>query len=111
MSPVRRSLARFFPMLTAIATELVNHLKKHFAIMYRLFRALYTRKEDQPTQAEIDLARGNVPTDGDAAKAYLGKVESATESILKGLERQAMKAHEKAHVFFLTSFPLSPLAH
>jgi hypothetical protein len=98
-------------MLTAIATELVNHLKKHFAIMYRLFRALYTRKEDQPTQAEIDLARGNVPTDGDAAKAYLGKVESATGSILKGLERQAMKAHEKAHVFFLTSFPLSPLAH
>ncbi|KAJ7867484.1 hypothetical protein B0H14DRAFT_3441698 [Mycena olivaceomarginata] len=37
------------------------------------------------------LPRGNVPADGDAAKAYLGKVETATSSILKGLERQARK--------------------
>lgn len=60
--------------------------------MYRLFLALYTRKDVPPTDAEINLARGNVPADGDAAKAYLGKVETATSSILKGLERQAKKA-------------------
>lgn len=60
--------------------------------MYRLFLALYTRKDAPPTQAEVDLARGDVPADGEAAKAYLGKVETATASILKGLERQAKKA-------------------
>jgi hypothetical protein len=60
--------------------------------MYRLFRAFYTRKDVPPTQGEVDLARGDIPADGEAAKAYLGKVETATSSILKGLERQAQKA-------------------
>jgi hypothetical protein len=60
--------------------------------MFRLFLALYARKDVPPTQGEIDLARGNVSADADAAKAYLGKVENATENIMKGLERQAKKA-------------------
>ncbi|KAJ7922597.1 hypothetical protein B0H13DRAFT_1534487, partial [Mycena leptocephala] len=71
--------------------KLTTHLKNDFPIMYRLFLALYTRKDVPPTEAEVNLARGNVPADGDAAKAYLGKVETATSSILKGLERQAKK--------------------
>jgi hypothetical protein len=54
--------------------------------------ALYARKNVPPTQGEVDLARGNVSADADAAKAYLGKVEDATDSIMKGLERQAKKA-------------------
>lgn len=68
--------------------------------MYRLFLALYTRKDEPPTQAEVDLARGNVPAYGEAAKAYLGKVEHAADSILKGLERQAKKA-QVFHYFIL----------
>ncbi|KAJ7692729.1 hypothetical protein B0H17DRAFT_914150, partial [Mycena rosella] len=72
--------------------KLTTHLKNDLPIMYRLFLALYTRKDQPPTQGEIDLARGNVPADGEAAKAYLGKVENAASSILKSLERQAKKA-------------------
>lgn len=68
--------------------------------MYRLFLALYTRKDVPPTAGEVDLARGNVPADGEAAKAYLGKVETATQSILKGLERQAKKAQVFVQLYF-----------
>ncbi|KAF8184311.1 hypothetical protein K438DRAFT_2161513, partial [Mycena galopus ATCC 62051] len=81
-------------------TKLVNHLESSFPIMYRLFLALYTRKDECPTQAEIDLAQGNVPADTAAAKVYLGTVESTTASILKSLEVQAKKAHEKTHGVF-----------
>jgi hypothetical protein len=81
----------WFPVLMNYS-ELTTLLKNDFPIMYRLFLALYTRKDAPPTQAEVDLARGNIPADGEAARAYLGKVETATASILKGLERQAKKA-------------------
>ncbi|KAF8170047.1 hypothetical protein K438DRAFT_1773969 [Mycena galopus ATCC 62051] len=79
-------------------TKLVNHLKSTFPIMSRLFLALYTRKDERPTQAEIDLAHGNVPADAEAAKVYLGTVETTTSNILKSLEAQAKKVHEKTHV-------------
>ncbi|KAJ7938819.1 hypothetical protein B0H13DRAFT_1851401 [Mycena leptocephala] len=72
--------------------KLTTHLKNNFPIMYRLFCALYTRKDLPPTQSEVDLAHGDIPLDGEAAKEYLGKIENATSSILKGLERQAKKA-------------------
>ncbi|KAJ7628082.1 hypothetical protein B0H17DRAFT_861227, partial [Mycena rosella] len=68
--------------------KLTTDLKNDLPIMYRLFLALYTRKDQPPTQGEIDLARGNVPADGEAAKAYLGKVENAASSILKSLARR-----------------------
>ncbi|KAJ7495644.1 hypothetical protein B0H11DRAFT_1910397 [Mycena galericulata] len=71
---------------------LTTHLKKEFPVMYRLYWALYTRKDEPPTQHEIQLARGDVPIDSEAAKAYLGKLESATASIIKSLENQAKKA-------------------
>ncbi|KAJ6609173.1 hypothetical protein B0H10DRAFT_2194010 [Mycena sp. CBHHK59/15] len=71
---------------------LTTHLKKEFPVMYRLYCALYTRREEPPTQQEIELARGDVPIDSEAAKAYLGKVETATANILKSLEVQAKKA-------------------
>lgn len=64
--------------------------------MYRLYCALYTRKDELPTQQEIELARGDAPIDGDAAKAYLGKVETATANIIKSLETQAKKARASA---------------
>ncbi|KAJ7149110.1 hypothetical protein C8R46DRAFT_1044381 [Mycena filopes] len=72
--------------------ELVTHLKNGFLIMYCLFQALYTRKDVPATKGEINLAHGDIPSDGDTAKAYLGKVETATSSILKGLEKKARKA-------------------
>lgn len=82
----------FIPVLPIKSIpELTTHLKNDFPIMYRLFLALYTRKDVPPTEAEVNLARGNVPADGNAAKEYLGKVETATSSIMKGLERQAKK--------------------
>ncbi|KAJ7808621.1 hypothetical protein B0H13DRAFT_2385778 [Mycena leptocephala] len=60
---------------------LTTHLKNDFPVM-----------DEPPTQQEIDLARGDVPIDSDAAKAYLGKVETATANIIKSLENQAKKA-------------------
>ncbi|KAJ7917265.1 hypothetical protein B0H13DRAFT_1608453 [Mycena leptocephala] len=84
--------------------KLTTHLKNDFPIMYRLFLALYTCKDVPPTEAEVNLARGNVPADGDAAKAYLGKVETATSSILKGLERQAKKV--QVYCVSLIFFPV-----
>ncbi|KAJ7440564.1 hypothetical protein B0H11DRAFT_1669251, partial [Mycena galericulata] len=71
---------------------LTTHLRKEFPVMYRLYWALYTRKDEPPTQHEIQLARGDVPIDSEAAKAYLGKLESATANIIKSLENQAKKA-------------------
>ncbi|KAJ6481152.1 hypothetical protein C8R45DRAFT_1151991 [Mycena sanguinolenta] len=71
---------------------LTTHLKKDFPVMYRLYQALYTRKDEPPTAQEVELARGNVPVDSEAAKTYLGKVEYATANILKSLENQAKKS-------------------
>ncbi|KAJ7797367.1 hypothetical protein B0H13DRAFT_1674519, partial [Mycena leptocephala] len=71
---------------------LTTHLRKDFPVMYRLYQALYTRRDEPPTPQEIDLARGNVPVDSEAAKIYLGKVESATTNIIKSLENQAKKS-------------------
>jgi hypothetical protein len=71
---------------------LITHLRKDFPVMYRLYQALHTRRDEPPTPQEIDLARGNVPVDSDAAKIYLGKVESATANIIKSLENQAKKS-------------------
>lgn len=64
--------------------------------MYRLHCALYTCKDKLPAQQEIEPPRGGVPIDGDAAKAYLGKVETATANIIKSLETQAKKARASA---------------
>lgn len=64
--------------------------------MYRLYQALYTRRDEPPTQQEIELAHGDVPVDAEAAKTYLGKVESATENIIKSLENQAKKSRVRA---------------
>ncbi|KAJ6472270.1 hypothetical protein DFH09DRAFT_954153, partial [Mycena vulgaris] len=41
------------------ALELTTHLKNDFPIMYRLFLALYTRKDSPPVDGEVELARGN----------------------------------------------------
>ncbi|KAJ6609422.1 hypothetical protein B0H10DRAFT_1694829, partial [Mycena sp. CBHHK59/15] len=71
---------------------LTTHLKKDFPVMYRLYQALYTRRDESPTQQEIELARGDVPVDAEAAKTYLGKVESATANIIKSLENQVKKS-------------------
>ncbi|KAJ7489773.1 hypothetical protein B0H11DRAFT_1912769 [Mycena galericulata] len=71
---------------------LTTHLKNDFPVMYRLYCALHIRRDEPPTQQGIDLARGDVSIDSDAAKAYLGKVETATANIIKSLENQAKKA-------------------
>ncbi|KAF8144260.1 hypothetical protein K438DRAFT_1632044, partial [Mycena galopus ATCC 62051] len=71
---------------------LTTHLRKDFPVMYRLYQALYTRRDEPPTQQEVDLAHGDVPVDSEAAKIYLGKVESATANIIKSLENQAKKS-------------------
>ncbi|KAJ7909419.1 hypothetical protein B0H13DRAFT_1616577 [Mycena leptocephala] len=99
-----RTLVSIPVLLIRSIPELTTHLKNDFPIMYRLFLALYTRKDVPPTEAEVNLARGNVPADGDAAKAYLGKVETATSSILKGLERQAKKV--QVYCVSLIFFPV-----
>ncbi|KAJ6582858.1 hypothetical protein B0H10DRAFT_1962360 [Mycena sp. CBHHK59/15] len=71
---------------------LTTHLRKDFPVMYRLYQALYTRRDEPPTQQEIELAHGDVPIDGEAPKLYLGKVELATANIIKSLETQAKKS-------------------
>jgi hypothetical protein len=89
----------------AVRTILVNHLKSTFPIMYCLFLALYTRKDERPTQAEIELARGNVPADTEAAKVYLGTVESTTSNILKALRhRQRRRTRRPMYYLFLLNF-------
>ncbi|KAK7001098.1 hypothetical protein R3P38DRAFT_2796132 [Favolaschia claudopus] len=71
---------------------LTTHLRKDFPVMYRLYQALYTRRDEPPTQQEIDLARGKIPVDSEAAKLYLGRIETATANIIQSLENQAKKA-------------------
>ncbi|KAJ7443763.1 hypothetical protein B0H11DRAFT_1931431 [Mycena galericulata] len=78
--------------ISASPPGLTTHLKNDFPVMYRLYCALHIRRDEPPTQQEIDLARGDVSIDSDAAKAYLGKVETATANIIKSLENQAKKA-------------------
>ncbi|KAJ7429252.1 hypothetical protein B0H11DRAFT_2266386 [Mycena galericulata] len=73
-------------------TKLIRHLKNNFPIMHRLYLALYTRGQP-PTEEEVKLAQGAIPVDGTAAKEYLGKVETTTSNIIKGLEQQAKKVH------------------
>ncbi|KAK6977279.1 Transposase-like protein [Favolaschia claudopus] len=71
---------------------LTTHLRKDFPVMYRLYQALYTRRDEPITPQEIDLARGKIPVDSDAAKLYLGRIETATANIIQSLENQAKKA-------------------
>lgn len=60
--------------------------------MYRLYQALYTRRDGPPTAEEVQLAQGTVPVDAEAAKAFLGNVETATANIIQALQGQAQKA-------------------
>ncbi|KAK7007663.1 ribonuclease H-like domain-containing protein [Favolaschia claudopus] len=71
---------------------LTTHLRKDFPVMYRLYQALYTRRDEPITPQEIDLARGKIPVDSEAAKLYLGRIETATANIIQSLENQAKKA-------------------
>ncbi|KAJ6622119.1 hypothetical protein B0H10DRAFT_1944951 [Mycena sp. CBHHK59/15] len=59
--------------------------------MHCLYSALHTQS-GPPTDDQVKLAQGSIPVDAAAAKEYLGKVEMATSSIIKGLEQQARKA-------------------
>ncbi|KAJ6603821.1 hypothetical protein B0H10DRAFT_2314925 [Mycena sp. CBHHK59/15] len=80
--------------------KLIRHLKNHFPVMHRLYCALHARGRP-PTEDEIKFAQGAAPIDGAAAKEYLGKVETATSSIIKGLEQQAKKVRVRALCFSL----------
>ncbi|KAJ6621571.1 hypothetical protein B0H10DRAFT_2187885 [Mycena sp. CBHHK59/15] len=72
-------------------SKLIRHLKNNFPIVHRLYCALHTQAQP-PTEEQLKLAQGAIPVDGDAAKEYLGKIEMAASSIIKGLEQQAKKA-------------------
>jgi hypothetical protein len=88
-----RNIFLFFysPVLTLTSEELIRHLKNNFPVMHRLYCALHTQAQP-PTEEQLKLAQGAIPVDGDAAKEYLGKIEMAASSIIKGLEQQAKKA-------------------
>jgi hypothetical protein len=92
------SAAGVFPLPNSYSDiiELIRHLKNNFPVMHRLYSALHTQAQ-LPSDEQVKLAQGAIPVNGDAAKAYLGKVEMAASSILKGLEQQAKKAKVSYH--------------
>ncbi|KAK6967057.1 hypothetical protein R3P38DRAFT_3413899 [Favolaschia claudopus] len=59
--------------------------------MHHLYLALHMQSQPPPKE-QVKLAKGAIPVDSEAAKEYLGKVEMAMLSIIKGLEEQAKKA-------------------
>ncbi|KAK7056101.1 Transposase-like protein [Favolaschia claudopus] len=71
--------------------KLIRHLETNFLVMHRLYVALHMQSQP-PIKEQVKLAKGAIPVDSEAAKEYLGKVEMATLSIIKGLEQQAKKA-------------------
>ncbi|KAK7013893.1 hypothetical protein R3P38DRAFT_3277656 [Favolaschia claudopus] len=70
--------------------KLIRHLKTNFLVIHHLYLALHMQSQP-PTKEQVKLAKGVIPVDSEAAKEYLGKVEMATLSIIKGLEQQAKK--------------------
>ncbi|KAJ6506011.1 hypothetical protein DFH09DRAFT_883395, partial [Mycena vulgaris] len=67
---------------------LVGHLQRRVPPMHRLYEILKGRSEP-PTQDELDIAAGKKHLDSAAASAYLGKLETASNSILAAFCKQA----------------------
>ncbi|KAJ7912827.1 hypothetical protein B0H13DRAFT_1516258, partial [Mycena leptocephala] len=67
---------------------LVGHLQRRVPPMHRLYEILKGRSES-PTQDELDIAAGKKHLDTTKASAYLGKLETASNSILAAFRKQA----------------------
>ncbi|KAJ7825783.1 hypothetical protein B0H13DRAFT_1918506 [Mycena leptocephala] len=66
---------------------LVGHLLRRVPPMHRLYEIL-KRRSESPTQEELDIAAGKNHLDSAAASAYLGKLETASNSILAAFRKQ-----------------------
>lgn len=84
-------------------TGLVGHLK-HFPGMYQLYKVLH--KQSEPlTEEEKDIALGKCVLEKDTSWEYLSQLKSASENIVKTMEKQAAKAlvHDRLQVIM---FPI-----
>jgi hypothetical protein len=70
-----------------IHVALINHIKQHFPVMYRLYEHLHGR-DASPTDEEIDFASRKISLDAAKVSEFIKKLENASMKIQDAFARQ-----------------------